>query len=57
MYAEAVATFVRLMIRLNPELHDWLTQLAEREHRSLNGQIAHMLEQIRTGAYVPASGA
>lgn len=47
MYAEAVAAFVRLMIRLNPELHDWLTRLAEREHRSLNGQIVHILEQVR----------
>lgn len=55
MYAEAVATFIRLMIRLNPELHDWLAQLAEREHRSMNGQIAYMLDQIRTGGYVPAS--
>lgn len=49
MYAELVATFVRLMIRLNPDLHDWLTKLAEREHRSLNGQIVHILEQVRSG--------
>lgn len=47
MYADLVATFVRLMIRLNPELHDWLARLAEREHRSLNGQIVHILEQVR----------
>jgi hypothetical protein len=49
MYAEAVATFVRLMIRLSPDLHDWLSKLAEREHRSLNGQIVHILEQARGG--------
>jgi len=49
VYADLVATFVRLMIRLNPELHDWLSRLAEREHRSLNGQIVHILEQVRAG--------
>jgi hypothetical protein len=36
-----------LGVRVSDELHAWLTALAEREHRSLNGQVVWMLERER----------
>ena len=36
-----------LGIRISDDLHAWLTALAEREHRSLNGQVVHLLERAR----------
>ena len=36
-----------LGIRISDDLHAWLTALAEREHRSLNGQVLVLLERAR----------
>lgn len=38
----------KIILRLTPELRDWLKQVAQREHRSVNGQIVHILERART---------
>jgi hypothetical protein len=39
---------VRFVLRLPDDMHDWLKALAEREGRSLHGQILHMLRQKMT---------
>jgi hypothetical protein len=36
-----------LGLRIPDELHEWLTDLADREHRSLNGQVLVILERAR----------
>jgi hypothetical protein len=36
---------VRFVLRLPPDLHEKLKELAEREDRSLHGQIIHLLRQ------------
>ena len=41
---------VRLTIRLPADLHRRLTELARREHRSLNGEMIALLEQATTQA-------
>ena len=41
---------VRLTIRLPADLHRRLTELARREHRSLNGEMIALLEQAITQA-------
>lgn len=43
-YDWLVATFVRFVVRLNPSLHATLKSMAEREHRSLHGEILALLE-------------
>ncbi|MET8978448.1 Arc family DNA-binding protein [Streptomyces sp. NPDC004539] len=35
---------VRITLRLPEELRDWLRDHAQREHRSLNSEIVHILE-------------
>jgi hypothetical protein len=42
---ETVAGEVKLLLRLPPDLHAVLVELARRETRSLNGQLVHMLRQ------------
>jgi len=34
-----------LSIRLPEEIYEWLKEKAERENRSLNGQVNHLLRQ------------
>ncbi len=34
-------------VRMNPDLRRWLQQQARQNHRSLNGEIIHRLEQTR----------
>jgi hypothetical protein len=34
-------------VRVSDDLHAWLTELARREHRSLNGEIVWLLERAR----------
>ena len=41
--------FIRLLLRLPPRLHEALTDWAREEHRSLNGQIVHVLERAVEG--------
>jgi len=36
---------VKLQLRLPPELHAALVEMAKREHRSLNGQIVYLLSK------------
>ena len=36
-----------LGIRLPDDVYAWLAAAAAREHRSLNGQVAHLLERAR----------
>ncbi len=36
----------RLLLRLPKELHEAIQAVAEREHRSLNAQIVHILERF-----------
>ncbi|MBK3576099.1 Arc family DNA-binding protein [Streptomyces sp. MBT65] len=37
----------QITLRLPDDLHAWLKDLAEREHRSLHSQVLHMLETGR----------
>jgi hypothetical protein len=37
---------VRFLLRLPQELYEALQVVAEREHRSINGQIVHILERF-----------
>jgi hypothetical protein len=41
---------VPLMLRLPPELHQWIKQEAERELRSLNAQIIVLLQRVKDTA-------
>ena len=34
-------------LRVPDDLHAWLVKIAEKEHRSLNGQVLHILELAR----------
>jgi len=36
-----------LSIRLPEEIYEWLKEKAERENRSLNGQVNHLLRQLK----------
>jgi predicted transcriptional regulator len=36
---------VALSLRLPPDLHRRLTEIAEREHRSLTAEVIHLLEE------------
>ena len=36
-----------LSIRLPQEIYEWLKEKAERENRSLNGQVNHLLRQLK----------
>lgn len=36
-----------LMVRLPEDLHAWVKELAEKEHRSLNSQIIVLLQQAK----------
>ena len=40
-----------LLLRIRQELKDRLTDLAKREHRSLNKQIEFILESFLSGAF------
>ena len=37
----------RFQVRLDPEIHAWLEELARREDRSINQQINHMLRRLK----------
>jgi predicted HicB family RNase H-like nuclease len=39
---------IRFSLRVPDELHAWLVERADREHRSLNAEIVHLLEVVRT---------
>ena len=39
------ANVVRIDLRLPPELHARIAALAAREHRSINAQLVHLIEQ------------
>ena len=41
---------VALLLRIQPRLKDGLTELAKREHRSLNRQIEFLLDQALSDA-------
>ena len=53
VYALGMAEkFIRLLLRLPPQLHQSLSEWAREEHRSLNSQIVHVLEravELRNG--------
>jgi hypothetical protein len=45
---------VPLMVRLPPDLHEWVKEQAEKELRSLNAQVIVLLQRARdttTGAH------
>lgn len=42
---EMARTVIQYLLRLSPEMHARLKELAEREHRSLHAQIIYMLEK------------
>ncbi len=44
-----MADIIRFVLRLSPVLHGKLKAMAEREHRSLHGQITHLLEKAVGG--------
>jgi hypothetical protein len=41
---------IPLMVRLPPDLHQWIKQEAERELRSLNAQIIVLLQRVKDTA-------
>lgn len=43
-----------LMVRLPEDLHAWVKELAEKEHRSLNSQIIVLLQQAKDQQSPPA---
>lgn len=43
MYATTMTTLVSILLRLPPDMRERLRAWAEREHRSLNAQIVHIL--------------
>jgi hypothetical protein len=43
--AAVLGLAVNFPLRLTPRLHEKLKTMAEREHRSLHGQIVHLLEK------------
>lgn len=45
----------KLTILVDAALHQQLTELAQREYRSLQGQVVYMLEQTLHKHYGPAS--
>jgi hypothetical protein len=44
---------VRVLLRIPAELKERLTELAEREHRSLNKQIEYLLERVTQEEIAP----
>jgi hypothetical protein len=38
---------VKLTIRLEPDLHAWLTAVAKRDRRTINSQISYLLDEAR----------
>ena len=44
---ETIPDMRQIGLRVSDELHRWLSELAEEEHRTLNGQILHALERYR----------
>lgn len=44
---------VRLTVRLDPDVHAWLENLAQREERTLNVQINRLLRQLKEQAERP----
>jgi hypothetical protein len=47
---------VRVLLRIPAELKERLTELAEREHRSLNKQIEYLLERVIQEEIAPQMG-
>lgn len=41
---------IRLQVRLDPDVHAWLAEVARREDRSLNAQINRLLRQLKEQA-------
>lgn len=50
MAVDFVAGEIKFLLRLPPQLHAALVRLAQRETRSLHGQIIHLLRQGVTQA-------
>lgn len=38
---------VTLLLRLDPELHEWLRQYAKTNDRSMNGQVLNLLKKAK----------
>lgn len=55
-YNGAMESEVRLSIRLPAKLHRRLAELAQREHRSLNGEMVALLEQAAAQAELRHEG-
>jgi len=47
---------VRLVLRLPPDLHAILTDMAQRELRSLNSQIVYLLRHVAENAAAARAG-
>lgn len=44
---------IDLYLRLPPDLHGWIKELAENQHRSLNSQIIVLLRQAQKRRSLP----
>ena len=38
---------VRVTVEMSADMHQWLTKQAEAEHRTLQGQLAHIIQRHR----------
>ena len=45
--SEIIESMRQIGIRVDDDLHRWLSGMARREHRRLNGQVIHALELYR----------
>lgn len=50
------AGVVRFLLRVPQDLYESLQEMAEREHRSINGQIVYILERFMTDAREDGTG-
>ncbi|MFE7965245.1 Arc family DNA-binding protein [Streptomyces cellulosae] len=48
---------IRFSLRIPDDLHAWLVEQGQREHRSLNSEVVHLLEAARVAATAEADSA
>ena len=48
---------IRFSLRIPDDLHAWLVEQGEREHRSLNSEVVHLLEAARSAATTEGNSA
>lgn len=48
---------VTLLLRLDPELHEWLRQYAKTNDRSMNSQVLNLLKKAKENSAMGSTGA